>query len=190
MPGRRPGNGRGMLSVKKKSVRNPASTPFPYDGRRKMLSAYDHESNGLPDTQVWFYTSQYTSGSVSKYSADDNIGQVYYNDQFSSGKVGSDVYARVYSDANYMGDFTDIILDIYSANKFPFDDMISSLKVLERPATGIAMFQEITGGGLTQHGRAAYMSGNYPTAAYIQSKHNISKCYAQNRVYLSTYPTY
>ena len=157
-----------------------------YSGHaRKTLAAYDHQSDGTADDSVHFFTNGKFTGSVWPFSVGRSQSQlkklnlrgetVSKNDMYSSAKVGADAYATIYEHSDYKGDHTDIILDIFESTSFPLNDKTSSLKVKERPTNAIAAFDKETGDGILQNGRAAYMSGRYPSSSSMSSKHRIGK---------------
>ena len=157
-----------------------------YSGHaRKTLAAYDHQSDGTADDSVRFFTSGKFTGSVWPFSVGWSQSQlkklnlrgetVSKNDMYSSAKVGAEAYATIYEHSDYKGDHTDIILDIFESTSFPLNDKTSSLKVKERPANAIAAFDKETGDGILQNGRAAYMSGHYPSSSSMSSKHRLGE---------------
>lgn len=161
-----------------------ASLCFASAHARKTLAAYDHQSDdGTTDDKVVFYTNSKYTGSVWGFKIGKRQSQlkelnlrgetVSKNDMYSSAKVGSDAYATIYEHDDFKGDHTDIILDVYDANTFPLNDKTSSLQVNQRPTNAIAAFDKETGDGVLQNGRAAYMSGRYPSSERMKAEHRM-----------------
>uniref|UniRef100_A0A7S1X5R6 Beta/gamma crystallin 'Greek key' domain-containing protein n=1 Tax=Tetraselmis chuii TaxID=63592 RepID=A0A7S1X5R6_9CHLO len=134
---------------------------------RRLQASFDHESHPtIDDDEIVFFQHSEFRGRSRTFQLGDYVSLGRDDGDFSSVRVGSQVYAEVFEYTHFRGDFTDVVIDVpRMGGRGGWNDAISSLKVKRRPQNAVALFVDVTSEGST----FATLNGRRTVSKFVTS---------------------